>query len=405
MPIHPVYRKGKKYYRWGQHGHLYPTRAGALAQARAAFAHGYRGRARPRQHVRRLRRGRQTMVNLGVRQSYGLGPTWWQRRPYSPWANQKTAEEVLAEADDSPLFQRAQEISRELPPSPHAPTLDDVRSATSAAAKGIDAIHRRLGPERIWTHVSLSGDERALLDNVGIEVRDDMTPRELREMLPAVADELRRRRRSMKSYGSWLFREQVKQRIQGDAGDERNLKKLVHYLEKRPELLEQIGQTPIHVFGPKKVELQFNPFQPNDIYARVQKGRGVQGVYFPKGTDGPHGLLGISTSNITGDIYTQPKLFGEIPLRGERWSPSAGYKNIEGLFSLGGTLKHELQHKKQDQEGRLLAPTANKYYQKYWNNPLEVEARKAEFLNPDERRVQAIDTPAKIEAGMRGVFG
>lgn len=29
-------------YQWGSHGHVYPTRAGALAQARAAFAHGYR---------------------------------------------------------------------------------------------------------------------------------------------------------------------------------------------------------------------------------------------------------------------------------------------------------------------------------------------------------------------------
>jgi hypothetical protein len=35
-------RRVKGGYRWGGHGHVYPTRAGALRQARAAFAHGYR---------------------------------------------------------------------------------------------------------------------------------------------------------------------------------------------------------------------------------------------------------------------------------------------------------------------------------------------------------------------------
>jgi hypothetical protein len=39
-------------YRWGQHGHVYPTRAGAERQAAAAYAHGYRGEgARVRKHV------------------------------------------------------------------------------------------------------------------------------------------------------------------------------------------------------------------------------------------------------------------------------------------------------------------------------------------------------------------
>lgn len=39
MPI----RKVAGGYRWGRHGKVYPTRSGALRQARAAFANGYRG--------------------------------------------------------------------------------------------------------------------------------------------------------------------------------------------------------------------------------------------------------------------------------------------------------------------------------------------------------------------------
>jgi hypothetical protein len=42
MPI----RKVAGGYKWGSHGHTYPTRAGAEAQAAAAYAHGYRGSER-----------------------------------------------------------------------------------------------------------------------------------------------------------------------------------------------------------------------------------------------------------------------------------------------------------------------------------------------------------------------
>jgi len=38
MPIHHV----KGGYKWGNHGHVYKTRAGAVKQAQAAYAHGYR---------------------------------------------------------------------------------------------------------------------------------------------------------------------------------------------------------------------------------------------------------------------------------------------------------------------------------------------------------------------------
>ena len=30
-------------YKWGSHGHVYPSREGAAKQAAAAYAHGYRG--------------------------------------------------------------------------------------------------------------------------------------------------------------------------------------------------------------------------------------------------------------------------------------------------------------------------------------------------------------------------
>lgn len=41
MPI----RKVKGGYKWGSHGKVYPTREGALRQARAAYAHGYEGKS------------------------------------------------------------------------------------------------------------------------------------------------------------------------------------------------------------------------------------------------------------------------------------------------------------------------------------------------------------------------
>lgn len=40
MPI----KKVKGGYKWGKHGKVYKTRAGAARQARAAYAHGYRGK-------------------------------------------------------------------------------------------------------------------------------------------------------------------------------------------------------------------------------------------------------------------------------------------------------------------------------------------------------------------------
>lgn len=42
MPI----RKVKGGYRWGQHGKVYKNRAEAEKQARAAYASGYRGKAK-----------------------------------------------------------------------------------------------------------------------------------------------------------------------------------------------------------------------------------------------------------------------------------------------------------------------------------------------------------------------
>lgn len=38
----PVHREGSG-FQWGNHGHVYPTRAGAERQARAAYANGYKG--------------------------------------------------------------------------------------------------------------------------------------------------------------------------------------------------------------------------------------------------------------------------------------------------------------------------------------------------------------------------
>lgn len=42
MPVHST----KGGFQWGNHGHVYPTRAGAERQARAAYANGYRGMQR-----------------------------------------------------------------------------------------------------------------------------------------------------------------------------------------------------------------------------------------------------------------------------------------------------------------------------------------------------------------------
>lgn len=42
MPIHKITRNGKTYYKWGDHGKEYPTRAQAEQQAAAAHASGYR---------------------------------------------------------------------------------------------------------------------------------------------------------------------------------------------------------------------------------------------------------------------------------------------------------------------------------------------------------------------------
>ncbi len=43
MPVMRVTKEGKTYYRWGNSGKLYPTRAQAEAQGRAAYAGGYKG--------------------------------------------------------------------------------------------------------------------------------------------------------------------------------------------------------------------------------------------------------------------------------------------------------------------------------------------------------------------------
>lgn len=44
MPI----RKVKGGWRWGEHGKIYKTRAGAEKQAKAAYAHGYKGKGKTR---------------------------------------------------------------------------------------------------------------------------------------------------------------------------------------------------------------------------------------------------------------------------------------------------------------------------------------------------------------------
>ena len=42
MPIQAVMKNGERYYRWGNEGKLYKNRNDAEAQARAAYASGYR---------------------------------------------------------------------------------------------------------------------------------------------------------------------------------------------------------------------------------------------------------------------------------------------------------------------------------------------------------------------------
>lgn len=52
MPI----RKVKGGYKWGSHGHVYKSRAGAERQARAAHANGFRGDGRSRLEAAKRRR-------------------------------------------------------------------------------------------------------------------------------------------------------------------------------------------------------------------------------------------------------------------------------------------------------------------------------------------------------------
>jgi hypothetical protein len=54
MPI----RKVRGGYRWGRHGKVYPTRSGALRQARAAYANGYSGDSRRRSSMAKKHHGR-----------------------------------------------------------------------------------------------------------------------------------------------------------------------------------------------------------------------------------------------------------------------------------------------------------------------------------------------------------
>jgi hypothetical protein len=58
MPVHSV----KGGYQWGEHGHVYPTRAGAEKQAAAAYAHGYKGK----HHTKRKARNDKARARNGV---------------------------------------------------------------------------------------------------------------------------------------------------------------------------------------------------------------------------------------------------------------------------------------------------------------------------------------------------
>ena len=48
MPIQVVTQNGKKYYRYGDHGKLYPNRSDAEKQAAAAHASGYKEPMKPK---------------------------------------------------------------------------------------------------------------------------------------------------------------------------------------------------------------------------------------------------------------------------------------------------------------------------------------------------------------------
>jgi hypothetical protein len=56
MPVHKV----KGGYKWGNHGHVYKSKAGAERQARAIYASGYRGDGRSRLEAAQARRGART---------------------------------------------------------------------------------------------------------------------------------------------------------------------------------------------------------------------------------------------------------------------------------------------------------------------------------------------------------
>jgi len=43
MPIKKVTKDGKVGYKYGNSGHVYPTKAGAVNQMRAMYANGYTG--------------------------------------------------------------------------------------------------------------------------------------------------------------------------------------------------------------------------------------------------------------------------------------------------------------------------------------------------------------------------
>lgn len=40
----PIYRTRSGGYKWGSHGKVYKTKAGAKRQMAAAYAHGYKGK-------------------------------------------------------------------------------------------------------------------------------------------------------------------------------------------------------------------------------------------------------------------------------------------------------------------------------------------------------------------------
>jgi len=42
MPVHKLTQNGEVYYRWGDHGKMYKTKAEAEAQGRAIHAAGYK---------------------------------------------------------------------------------------------------------------------------------------------------------------------------------------------------------------------------------------------------------------------------------------------------------------------------------------------------------------------------